>query len=120
MEHEEKLIRIALANSKNQQKFTSRKAPSAKVFRPTAEEFVDPAAYIASIQHLAIETGICKIIPPKGWSPTFNIHFHKSHAKFETKLQRIHRLQEGKDYGTGRNHTFNSYQKQADAFKKKW
>jgi predicted deacylase len=41
--------------------------PDAPVFRPTADEFRDPIAYIRKIQpFVAPEYGICRIIPPVG------------------------------------------------------
>lgn len=40
--------------------------PEAPVFRPTAEEFEDPLAYISSIQAAAASSGIAKIVPPPG------------------------------------------------------
>lgn len=40
-------------------------------FRPTPEQFKDPMAYIKSISENAKSYGMCKIIPPLGWSMPF-------------------------------------------------
>ncbi|KAJ3154337.1 hypothetical protein HDU89_008405 [Geranomyces variabilis] len=45
--------------------------PQAPTFRPTAAEFRDPMRYIESIRMIGEAHGICKIIPPTGWSPDF-------------------------------------------------
>ncbi|KAJ1941492.1 hypothetical protein GGF37_003529, partial [Kickxella alabastrina] len=47
--------------------------PEAPTFYPTAEEFADPLAYIQSIRPLAEKSGLCKIVPPEGWSPPFSL-----------------------------------------------
>ena len=44
--------------------------PEAPVYRPSAEEWEDPLAYIASIQEAAAKAGIAKIIPPTGARPS--------------------------------------------------
>ncbi|KAI8905734.1 PLU-1-like protein-domain-containing protein [Powellomyces hirtus] len=48
--------------------FGLRPAP---VFHPSAEEFKDPLRYIESIRVEGELSGICKIVPPKGWNPDF-------------------------------------------------
>ncbi|KAF6266335.1 JmjC-domain-containing protein [Scenedesmus sp. NREL 46B-D3] len=43
--------------------------PAAPTFRPTAEQFRDPFAYLASIAPEAYKAGIALIVPPEGWQP---------------------------------------------------
>ena len=43
-----------------------REAPT---FEPTAEEWMDPLAYIAALPPTAAAAGIIKIRPPRSWSP---------------------------------------------------
>ncbi|KAJ3157751.1 hypothetical protein HDU89_000129 [Geranomyces variabilis] len=45
--------------------------PQCPIFRPTDEEFKDPMRYIESIRAEGEASGICKIIPPPGWTPEF-------------------------------------------------
>jgi histone demethylase JARID1 len=40
-------------------------------YRPSHDEFRDPMAYISKIAPEAREYGICKIVPPNGWSMPF-------------------------------------------------
>ncbi|RAL62905.1 hypothetical protein DID88_004746 [Monilinia fructigena] len=63
----------------------------APTYRPTAEEFKDPYAYIKSIAPEASQFGICKIIPPDTWKPDFAIdteHFH-----FRTRKQELNSVE---------------------------
>jgi len=66
--------------------------PQAPVFRPTAEEFLDPLKYLASIRAKAEPYGIAKIIPPDGWAPPFAID--KGSFRFSSRIQAIHQLQD--------------------------
>lgn len=45
--------------------------PDCPEYRPTAEEFKDPMAYIHSISEEAKAYGICKVIPPDDWQMPF-------------------------------------------------
>lgn len=47
--------------------------PAAPTFRPTAEEFQDPFAYLAAIAAEAQKAGIAHIIPPEGWEPPIQL-----------------------------------------------
>ena len=61
------------------------------VFRPSAEEWRDPLAYIAYIrQNGAEEAGMAKIIPPEGWNSSFAID--RRRLKLPTKLVSVHML----------------------------
>lgn len=64
---------------------------AAPVFRPTVQEFKDPIAYLASIRDKAEPFGICKIVPPAGWRPTFAIN--KDKCTLPTRIQALHMLQ---------------------------
>ncbi|KAJ5104644.1 Zinc finger PHD-type [Penicillium alfredii] len=47
--------------------------PEAPTFRPTEEEFKDPVAYIQKIAPEGKKYGICRVVPPENWQPTFAI-----------------------------------------------
>ncbi|XP_059612506.1 lysine-specific demethylase 5-like isoform X1 [Phlebotomus argentipes] len=72
-------------------KFVFDRPPEAPVFRPTLEEFKDPAAYISKIRPTAEECGICKIIPPSSWSPPFTLDVAK--MRFTPRVQRLNELE---------------------------
>ncbi|KAJ4479141.1 jumonji superfamily protein [Lentinula aciculospora] len=58
---------------------------------PTAEEFLDPMAYIKSISAEAEEYGICKIVPPEGWKMPFVTDTER--FRFKTRLQRLNSIE---------------------------
>lgn len=45
----------------------------APTFYPTEEQFKDPEAYIRHIAPLGKQYGICRVVPPENWQPTFAI-----------------------------------------------
>ncbi|KAJ1983657.1 hypothetical protein H4R33_004671 [Dimargaris cristalligena] len=67
--------------------------PEAPVFYPTPEEFANPLQYIEKIRPLAEHAGLCKIIPPAQWAPTFALDTEV--FRFHTRKQQLNSL-EGK------------------------
>ncbi|KIV92116.1 hypothetical protein, variant [Exophiala mesophila] len=67
--------------------------PEAPTYRPTEAEFRDPMEYIRSISEKASKFGICKIIPPEGWTPDFAIDTERFH--FRTRRQEINLVEGG-------------------------
>lgn len=58
------------------------------IVTPTMEEFSDPIKYLSSeeVAKLGSEYGLIKVVPPKGWQPTFLI---SPEFKFHTRLQKL-------------------------------
>ncbi|QQK43545.1 PHD transcription factor (Rum1), putative [Penicillium digitatum] len=67
--------------------------PEAPTFRPTEEEFKDPVAYIQKIAPEGKKYGICRVIPPEGWQPTFAIDTERFH--FKTRRQELNSVEGG-------------------------
>ncbi|KAJ5563000.1 hypothetical protein N7535_002554 [Penicillium sp. DV-2018c] len=67
--------------------------PEAPTFRPTEEEFKDPVAYIQKIAPEGKKYGICRVIPPDGWQPTFAIDTERFH--FKTRRQELNSVEGG-------------------------
>ncbi|KAL8976473.1 MAG: hypothetical protein Q9177_006850, partial [Variospora cf. flavescens] len=65
----------------------------APTFRPTDDEFRDPMEYIRKISPEGRKYGICKIIPPEGWTPGFAIDTEKFH--FRTRRQELNSVEGG-------------------------
>ncbi|XP_025106262.1 lysine-specific demethylase 5A-like isoform X3 [Pomacea canaliculata] len=65
--------------------------PEAPVFSPTEEEFADPLAYIAKIRPIAMQSGICKINPPRDWQPPFAVDVET--FRFVPRIQRLNELE---------------------------
>lgn len=82
---------VADRTSKRRRNGGSLEMPDAPVFHPTAKEFENPLEYIASIRdQVAPKFGICRIVPPPEWRPTFAID--ERTFRFNTRLQRTHQL----------------------------
>ncbi len=67
--------------------------PEAPTFRPTAAQFSDPLAYIASIREQAEPFGMCKIVP-EGIKPASALG---KKVRFATQVQLVHEMQERSD-----------------------
>ncbi|KAI9370746.1 PLU-1-like protein-domain-containing protein [Aspergillus egyptiacus] len=65
----------------------------APTFRPTEEEFRDPEEYIRKIAPEGRKYGICRIIPPENWQPTFAIDTERFH--FKTRRQELNSVEGG-------------------------
>ncbi len=97
----------------------ARDVPPAPVFRPTPEEWADPAGYIASIRAEAERAGIAKVVPPRGWAPPSTEAARlTSPAIYPTRLQAVHRLSEGLPFPDGNGYTFREYKAMAHRTKR--
>ncbi|KAJ5586182.1 hypothetical protein N7450_005969 [Penicillium hetheringtonii] len=67
--------------------------PEAPTFRPTEEEFKDPVAYIQKIAPEGKRYGICRVIPPDNWQPSFAIDTERFH--FKTRRQELNSVEGG-------------------------
>jgi len=106
-QREEELYQLAIANSRLEMRlatFRDHPIPDAPVFRPTAEEFADPLAYIDSIRAEAEPHGICKIVPPEGWKVPCAVDW-TSPKRFNTKKQRVDNLGEALPFDDGNRYT---------------
>ncbi|KAF9934979.1 hypothetical protein FBU30_009401 [Linnemannia zychae] len=63
----------------------------APCFYPTPEQFIEPLKYIESIRSEAEKAGICKIIPPAGWKPTFALDTEV--FRFKTRIQKLNSME---------------------------
>jgi len=115
------MLQQALENSlvERQRESQLDSIASAPVFRPTLEQFKGGAIkYIESIREEAEKYGICKIVPPPGWNPPCCVD-RGSTKPFRTRIQNIHRLQQGSGFDWGaRNAT--QYQELARGFRQRW
>jgi histone demethylase JARID1 len=75
----------------DEEKSSYKSIPLAAIFRPTEAEFQEPLDYINHIRPRAEKYGICKIIPPKTWSPKFCIDMNT--FKFRPRIQRLNELE---------------------------
>lgn len=118
---EAETLRVALERSKKQHSMANLiPLPDAPTYYPTEEQFADPCAYIASIAPEAVDFGICKIVPPKGWAPPSSLPTRlASSVKCPTRKQKVHRVSEGLPFPDGREYTALEYREMAMAFKDK-
>ena len=75
---------------KPQRMFGLQEAPT---YRPTAEQFKDPVAYMQSIREEAQQYGIVKIVPPDTWNPHFAVDTERFH--FRTRKQELNSVEGG-------------------------
>ena len=75
---------------KPQRMFGLQEAPT---YRPTAEQFKDPVAYMQSIREEAQQYGIIKIVPPETWNPPFAVDTERFH--FRTRRQELNSVEGG-------------------------
>ncbi|GMT24375.1 hypothetical protein PFISCL1PPCAC_15672 [Pristionchus fissidentatus] len=61
--------------------------PFAKIYYPSAEEFLDPIAYVSQIKPEAEKYGVVKIVPPKDFKPSFAIDKHT--FTFTPRIQKL-------------------------------
>ena len=73
-----------------QRLFGLQEAPT---YRPTAEQFKDPLAYMQSIREDAQQYGIVKIVPPDTWNPPFAVDTERFH--FRTRRQELNSVEGG-------------------------
>jgi hypothetical protein len=96
--------------------------PEAPVFRPSAEEFADPLAYICKIQGEVSKWGICKIIPPVSAAvPGSTVLLEQGPYTFTTRQQVVRKpavtsLDKLKFYASGKNYSIVNYEKTANEF----
>jgi histone demethylase JARID1 len=66
--------------------------PEAPIFHPTEAEFAEgPLEYVAKIRPVAEAYGICKIVPPPSFKPTFAVD--RQEFTFTPRVQRLNELE---------------------------
>ncbi|KAI9219920.1 hypothetical protein BC828DRAFT_384873 [Blastocladiella britannica] len=69
--------------------------PHCPVYRPTADQWRDPIAFIATIRTDAERAGICKIIPPKDWVKQVGFALDTTTFRFPTRKQPLAEMDAG-------------------------
>jgi len=123
--NEERLLHQTVQNSKLgidrvTRGGTNIDVPFGPTFYPTIEDMEgSPLDYIDKIRPVAQRYGICKISPPKEWKEKdFFAAEMEIPKKFSTKLQYLHRIQEGVSFGDGEEYNPASYLRYASKFTK--
>eukprot|EP00629_Pelagomonadales_sp_RCC1024_P003224 CAMPEP_0119266428 /NCGR_PEP_ID=MMETSP1329-20130426/4916_1 /TAXON_ID=114041 /ORGANISM="Genus nov. species nov., Strain RCC1024" /LENGTH=507 /DNA_ID=CAMNT_0007266307 /DNA_START=264 /DNA_END=1787 /DNA_ORIENTATION=+ len=99
---------------------TSRgQIPEAPTFWPSEEQFQDPLKYIEAIRSEAEPYGICRVVPPEGWSMPCHVDW-ASQERFPTKRQRVDKLRASQPYGDGRQFTLREYKIMTDEYLRLW
>eukprot|EP00536_Pseudo-nitzschia_multiseries_P011232 jgi/Psemu1/259682/estExt_Genewise1Plus.C_3720011 len=125
--NEERLLHQTVQNSKLGTDRGTRgganiDVPFGPTFHPTIEDMEgSPMDYIDKIRPIAQRYGICKIVPPKEWKEKdFFAAKMDIPSKFSTKLQYLHRIQEGVSFGDGEEYNPGSYLRYASKFTKEY
>lgn len=116
---EQKLYQQALKNSTIDHFKQDLEIVEAPTYYPSINEFKNPLKYIRSISAEASQYGICKIVPPKEWTPPSQVNMDDP-RRFPTKRQEINILQQGKGFDEGKVYNIAEYEAMADAFYDKW
>jgi len=101
---------------------TKIEVPWGPIFYPSVQDMEgSPLDYIDKIRPIAQRYGICKIVPPEAWKKRdfFAVNMEVP-RKFSTKLQYLHRIQEGVSFGDGEEYNPGSYQRYASQFTKEY
>eukprot|EP00537_Pseudo-nitzschia_pungens_P014533 CAMPEP_0172398070 /NCGR_PEP_ID=MMETSP1061-20121228/34080_1 /TAXON_ID=37318 /ORGANISM="Pseudo-nitzschia pungens, Strain cf. pungens" /LENGTH=724 /DNA_ID=CAMNT_0013130431 /DNA_START=384 /DNA_END=2558 /DNA_ORIENTATION=- len=125
--NEERLLHQTVQNSKLGNDRGTRgganiDVPFGPTFYPSIEDMEgSPLDYIDKIRPIAQRYGICKIVPPKAWKEKdFFAAKIEIPRKFSTKLQYLHRIQEGVSFGDGEEYNPGSYLRYASKFTKEY
>ena len=97
---------------------TSAELPRVPTYRPTAAEFAQPFAYVASIRQEASRYGAAKIIPPAGWRDAAGAArgLDGEALRFEPRQMPLGKLLQGCGFQMGATTTLAEFEKRAQAF----
>ena len=97
---------------------TCAELPRVPTYRPTAAEFAQPFAYVASIRQEASRYGAAKIIPPAGWRDAAGAArgLDGEALRFEPRQMPLGKLLQGCGFQMGATTTLAEFEKRAQAF----